>query len=185
MPGKHAPKSSASFIASLARAGTGALAAIGLVVVIVLIAMNSRGDGDPTNAATGGPPSPRVTRTSSPTPTPTPSPTPTQTTPSTLAPEPMIPKDRLTVEVLNGNGREGAAGEVAARLQAAGYTRVTAANASLTPRTTIYYRGALRREARRMLDEFPEFERIREASSSTPGTARLTIVLGTDHQARG
>jgi hypothetical protein len=59
---------------------------------------------------------------------------------------------------------------------------VTTGNANIVPRTTIYYRGALRREAQRLLREFPELKRIREATSSTPGSARLTVVLGTDHE---
>ena len=187
MPGKHAPKSSRSFLSSLARAIAGALAAVGLVVLIVLIAITSRGD-DPGSLA--GSPSPRSSLTRSPSPSATqsstqsstlgPSPSPSDTV--SEAPEPPIPKDKLRVEVLNGNGREGAAGEVADRLLDAGYTRVTTGNANIVPRTTIYYRGALRREAQRLLREFPELKRIREATSSTPGSARLTVVLGTDHE---
>ena len=63
-----------------------------------------------------------------------------------------------------------------------GYRRIQVGNAPPASATTIFYRGTFRREARRLLRDFPEFQRVREARSGTPGEAELTVVLGADHE---
>ena len=177
VPGKHAPASSASFILSLARAGAGAAAAIGLVVAIVVIAISSRGE-DPGTPVAGGP-----TESAKPKASASATPTAEEPDPSEPMPEPLIGRRKLTLEVFNGNRRDGAASSMQARLEEAGYRKIDVGNSGTVAKTTIYYRGATKREAQRLLDEFPDLRRVRPARSNTPGSAQLTIVLGTNHDA--
>ncbi len=174
MPGKHAPASPRSFYLSLTRSIGGALAALGLVAVIVVVAVSSRGEDGPPLA------DPTVTGAGSPSPTPTMS---VEPTPEETPPPPLVPRRRLEIEVLNGTGRTGLAAGVEERMREEGYRRIEIGNTAAAERTTIFYRGSMRREARRLLRDFPEFGRIREARSGSPGEAEITVVLGDDHEA--
>jgi hypothetical protein len=151
------------------------LAAVGLVVVIVVVAVSSRGGDDPGGLAISpDPTTTRATRTAEPTSDPTVEPT------QTAAPA-LVPRRRLTIEILNAAGRTGLAGRTEGRLNERGYVRTEVGNAQASARTTIFFRGALRREAERLLQDFPELGRVRQARTATPGSAQITIILGENY----
>lgn len=178
MPRKHAPDSPRSFYLSLARAGTGALAALGLVVAIVVVAVTSRG----TDAGTP------QTRTE-PTTIETPTTGSLEPTPATSTPEPerspLRARARTSVDVLNGTEIAGLAGGAAERIQEQGYRLVEPDDAAEKPqaRTAIYFAKGFKREAQRLLREFPELRRVRTGDRPSPGDAQLVVVLGEDYEA--
>jgi LytR cell envelope-related transcriptional attenuator len=174
VPGKHAPESPKSFYLSIARAAGGATVALGVIIAIALVAVSSHGTKPqakrsivPTSTATATVAvSPRVT------------PTPTR------RPAPLVPHSKVSVNVLNGTAQNGLAGKVAAALRKQGYAVNDVTNApSHAATTTIFYRPGQKLLAGRLLKEHPEFGKIAPASSTTPKTAFLTLVLGDDYRA--
>lgn len=146
--GKHAPKSSTSFILSLSRAMGGLLAAVGLVVAIALVAVRS-GSDEP--RAAGTPTPAPASPTTSPQATPSPAPT---------AAADVQPPSEVTVEVHNGAGRPGIAARTAERLREEGYDvdpDEDIDNAELTKESTIFYRPGRKEEAQALQRKFPEF----------------------------
>lgn len=180
MPGKHAPDSPASFYWSLARAATGAAAALGLVVAIVLVAVNSR-DGSPaaTPTETGtGRATPTQVRTTEPTDEPT-----TVTSPTE---EQLVPRARIRVDVLNGTDTAGLAADTAEDIRSEGYERILVGNADADGRpyrTTIFYEEGFEDEAQRLLADVPSLLRIRPKRATTQGEGNLTVILGDDYEA--
>jgi hypothetical protein len=175
MPGKHAPESPRSYYVSLARAGGAALGAVALMVIAVVILL-SRG-GDDKNKLVGGPAieSPRasVSRSASPRPSVSPTVKPTATTPSTL------PKNKITVDVLNATNRAGLAKTTMRQVADAGYREGRTGNTESLAKSTIFYRPGARDEAMLFQKDFPDFTVLRQSSSI--GNATLRAVIGSDY----
>jgi hypothetical protein len=178
MPGKHAPDSPTSFYLSIARAVTGALAALALVVAIAMVAVNSRANDEPRAAGTPAASSP--TELSSVEESPTPEPSESEPEPSVA--EPVRAPAKTSVDVLNGTPRAGLARSLADRIAGKDYKIATVGNAARAAKTTIFYRKDAKAEAEALLRAFPELKRIREASGSTPGSALLTVVIGDNYK---
>jgi hypothetical protein len=179
VPGKHAPDSPRSFYLSLARAGTGALAALGLVVAIVVVAVTSRG----TDAGT---PQARTTPTTARSPAESLEPSPDSSTPEpTPEARALRKKTRISVDVLNATDIAGLAGTTAERIEERGYRQVESDDAAEKPqaRTAIYFAKGFEREAKRLLGEFPEFGTVRKGDRPNPGDAQLVVLIGEDYEA--
>jgi hypothetical protein len=178
VPGKHAPSSSWSFYASLARAAVVGTIGLGLIIAIVMVTLGSNG-----SRPSAEPPEPipsTLTPTPSPSPTgsdivvdtPSPSPSPTLTGP---------PGFRSSISVLNGTDRNGLAARIRAKLVDEGYLRVTSGNTEPTRRTVIYYRDGAREAADAIVELVPELGDPVPAEEDTPKGA-VVIVLGSDFQ---
>ncbi|TMK83900.1 MAG: LytR family transcriptional regulator [Actinobacteria bacterium] len=175
MPGKHAPESPASFYLSVARAVGGALVVLGVVAVIAVAATGS--GGKKPNAQTSTPP---PTASTGPSSSSAPSNTQVTPTPTTTAPN----LSSITVDVLNGTTRAGLASALANKLKSDGYTIKKVANqATHQTATTIYYKAGAKAAAEAMLAAHPELKRVAPATSSTPATVTLTVVIGDDYKA--
>lgn len=178
MPGKHAPASPWSFVLSLARAAAGALAVLGVVVLIAFVAVNSRGDTGP---AAGGTPTPTTSPDGEPTATGSPTPT---TSPSVESSPTPRPPGEVTVQVLNGNGRTGVAGEVTSALEQAGYQALEASNASIRARTIILFRRGFRPDALALREAHFPYAAAGQVMRSDDGPgepeADIVVVLGQD-----
>jgi len=173
VPGKHAPESPASFYLSVARAVGGALVVLGVVAVIAVAATGS--GGKKPNAQTSTPPASTAPSSSS-----APSNTPVTPTPTATAPN----LSSITVDVLNGTTRAGLASALANKLKSDGYTIKKVANqATHQTATTIYYKAGAKAAAEAMLAAHPELKRVAPATSSTPATVTLTVVIGDDYKA--
>ena len=173
MPGKHAPESPASFYLSVARAVGGALVVLGVVAVIAVAATGS--GGKKPNAQTSTPPASTAPSSSS-----APSNTPVTPTPTATAPN----LSSITVDVLNGTTRAGLASALANKLKSDGYTIKKVANqATHQTATTIYYKAGAKAAAEAMLAAHPELKRVAPATSSTPATVTLSVVIGDDYKA--
>ncbi|MFM9372806.1 LCP family protein [Streptomyces sp. Da 82-17] len=86
----------------------------------------------------------------------------------------------VTVQVLNGTGRAGLAGEVAAELRAAGYTVAATGNAPETaPRTRVTYPANLRPQAEALASRLPG---SKTEQTDDPATGQVTLVLGKDFE---
>jgi hypothetical protein len=178
VPGKHAPSSPVSFIASLTRSAAFALAILGLIVLIAVVAVNSRdqdpqASGSPTPTAsatatsTGGTPAPDATATVSGSPSPS-----------------VLPRSKVTVVVLNGNRTAGLAGRVSEQLEEDGYKTGEPGNAETEAKTIIYFKPGRKAEAeilRRRHFEWMSTDQLKRATEGLPD-AMLVVVLGTDHQ---
>lgn len=175
MPGKHAPKSSASFIVSLARAGVIGAVALALIVVIVAVTLGS-------NDTTATPDADRATPTVGATVTPSAEPTDDTGLPheETATPTPSGPPGaRTTISVLNGTDRSGLAARIRAKITDAGYLKVTSGNAETTKRTVVYYRPGSQAVAEDLMTLIPELRTLEPAGTDTPKGA-VVIVLGSD-----
>ena len=76
---------------------------------------------------------------------------PQRTAANTPAKKAILPRDEISVMVLNGNGRAGAAHTAADRVQARGYLLGNVGNApSTTPRSLVMFRPGYEAEARRL-----------------------------------
>jgi hypothetical protein len=76
---------------------------------------------------------------------------PKRTTANTPAKKAVLPRDEISVMVLNGNGRAGAAHAAADRVQARGYLLGNVGNApSITPRSLVMFRPGYEAEGRRL-----------------------------------
>jgi hypothetical protein len=76
---------------------------------------------------------------------------PKRTAANTPAKKAILPRDEISVMVLNGNGRAGAAHTAADRVQARGYLLGNVGNApSITPRSLVMFRPGYEAEARRL-----------------------------------
>jgi hypothetical protein len=76
---------------------------------------------------------------------------PTRTAAKPVAKRPLLPRDEVSVMVLNGNGTAGAAHAAADRVQAKGYMLGDVGNApSVTPRTLVMFRPGFEAEGRRL-----------------------------------
>jgi LytR cell envelope-related transcriptional attenuator len=73
-------------------------------------------------------------------------------TPATKAPAAELPRRKVRVVVLNGNGRQGAAAQAAARVTGRGYKLGVVGNAPRQdyPRSLVMYRRGFEGEARRL-----------------------------------
>lgn len=187
MPGKHAPESPRSFLLSVGRSAAGALAVLGVVVVIAVIAVNSRGDEQPGALGSGSP-----SATGSPSAEPTETSKPSSTAkPSRKASPDASPNLRergdVTVQVLNGNGRTGAAGSVSTRLDEDGYDVIEPGNASVINRTIIYYDEGYEADAEELRRRQFDYVKQARVRPREPGTgdqaASIVVVIGKDQPA--
>jgi hypothetical protein len=163
-----------SFYLSVSRAVGGALVVLAVVVLIAVAALGSGGkknNATPTLTPTHTP-TQRATPTTSRTASSSPTPTATASTPS--------PKG-VTVNVLNGTTRPGLARTLATKLSHDGYTIRTVGNATAQSTTTIYYQRGKKADAEALLARHPELGSVAAATSSTPGNAALTVIIGSDY----
>jgi hypothetical protein len=151
------------------RAATVAAAAVALIelVVIVVVVAALVGRGSATHARASAPALTRSQRgrlTSAP------------------AGRPKLARATTTVTVLNGNGRNGAAGAMAGLVRARGYRIGTVGNAPRADyaRTVVMYRGRFRAEAQRLARDMRirvvgPLDGLRRAAL---GRAQLAVVVG-------
>ncbi len=164
MPGKHAPKSSASFFLSLGRWIGAGVVGIGVLVVVLLLLFG--GDGE----------KPKVLA----------SPTAHATPTTSVAASPTIsarPHDQVTVAVFNATNRNGLARSIGEALTKEGYDVGRVDNASKTSKSTIYYKPEALADARALLAAHPEFGRIQPIRPTQPKNFLLVIVIGSDYSA--
>jgi hypothetical protein len=95
---------------------------------------------------------------------------------------PLRPRSRVAVLVLNGNGRQGAAGAEAARLQGVGYRIAGATNAGRRDyaRSMVMYAPGYGKEARRLARD-AGVRLVAPADGMTPAALRaspLVLLLG-------
>lgn len=168
--GKHAPKSSLTFYLSLARALGGAAAALGLVVAIAIVAAGGGSDeaATSTDKPSPGARQPRSTTAASP----SPSPAVEGGDGKTLSPR------RVSVIVLNGDGRKGLAAGMAERVEGEGYKVLDVSNEKITRTSTVFYRDGFIEEARAFVREFPEITKINPGKRGQDPD--LLVVLGKD-----
>jgi len=166
-----------SFYLSLARAGVGALAVLGVVILVAVVAVNSRGNDAGPRALDTSSPSAQPSTTVEPTRSERPS------SPDPAASPTLRPARKVTVRVLNGNGTTGIAGRTSDDVEAAGYKVLEPGNAEITPNTTIYFRKDAEADAealRRALFDYVDPANVVKATGDLP-SGLIVVVLGEDH----
>ena len=91
-----------------------------------------------------------------------------------------LARDELSVMVLNGNGRAGAAAAAADRVKARGYIVGNVGNAATSPRTVVMYRPGYGAEASRLARDL-RVRVIRPLDGMSPRQllgAHLVLILG-------
>jgi hypothetical protein len=95
--------------------------------------------------------------------------------------KPLLPRDEVSVMVLNGNGMAGAAHAAADRVQAKGYLLGNVGNASTTtPRTLVMFRPGYAAEGRRLARDL-RVRIVRPLDGLRPTQllgAHLVLILG-------
>jgi hypothetical protein len=97
------------------------------------------------------------------------------------AEEPLRPRSRVSVLVLNGNGIAHAAGEEASRLRGRGYRRTAAANAGASyARSLVLFRPGFGREAARLARDahIPVVAPLDGRLPATDAGYQLVLILG-------
>lgn len=109
--------------------------------------------------------------------------TPTVTATPTPTITPIVDPD-LHITVLNGTTLDGAAGSVAATLDAAGWKNVTTANASDTSitKTVVYYSDAAHEPAARGVAQSLPGATIALTQAYVDTGANITVVIGSDYK---
>jgi hypothetical protein len=107
---------------------------------------------------------------------------PKRTAPAPAAKKPMLPRNQVSVMVLNGNGQAGAAHAAADRVQAHGYLLGTVGNATeITPHTVVMFRPGFVAEGRRLARDL-HVRIVRPLDGMRPAQllgAHLVLILGT------
>lgn len=169
--GKHAPQSSLSFYLSLGRALGGAAAALGLVAAIAVVAAGGGSDETKAGDAARRPPDgKRIT------PSPTVAPSPTATIEG--GDGRTLPPRRVSVIVLNGDGRRGLAARTADRVSKEGYEVLDVSNEAITRTSTVFFGEGFAEEARALQKAFPEFTKIEAGERRQEPD--LLLVIGKD-----
>jgi hypothetical protein len=107
---------------------------------------------------------------------------PKRTAPAPAAKKPMLPRNHVSVMVLNGNGQAGAAHAAADRVQAHGYLLGNVGNApEITPHTVVMFRPGFEAEGRRLARDV-HARIVRPLDGMRPAQllgAHLVLILGT------
>jgi LytR cell envelope-related transcriptional attenuator len=107
---------------------------------------------------------------------------PKRTAPPPASKQPLLPRNQVSVMVLNGNGQAGAAHAAADRVQAHGYLLGNVGNApEITPHTVVMFRPNFVAEGRRLARDL-HVRIVRPLDGIRPAQllgAHLVLILGT------
>lgn len=186
--GPRRPRGSASggpsqgIAAHTTRAARGAgLIALAVILGVVLLQVVDKGNTGPIGDRSAAK-HPAATTTTTAAATPSTTATTAATSPTTTAPTATRPPSQVVVDVLNGSGTSGVAGQLTTQLKSKGYQTITPGDTSHRSGSVVYYRSGFEREATALATLVPNNPKVAAMPSPAPqnadSSANIVVVIG-------
>jgi hypothetical protein len=165
------------------RAARGAgLIALAVILGVVLLQVVDKGNTGPIGDRSAAKHPAATTTTTTAAATPSTTATTAAASPTTAAQTATRPPSQVVVDVLNGSGTSGVAGQLTTQLKSKGYQTITPGDTSHRSGSVVYYRSGFEREATALATLVPNNPKVAAMPSPAPqnadSSANIVVVIG-------